>query len=262
MRWAGFSTDVATLPDADNTLIIYIVGDNGASAEGGFDGTLNENAFFNAHLMKYDEMLNRIDEIGTERHFNHFPAGWAHAMDTPFQWTKQVASHLGGTRNPMIVKWPARFDHGGEVRTQFSHVIDVAPTILAAAGVEEPRSVNGTAQTPIQGRSFLDVLDNADAPEFRTSQYFEIFAIAGSTRMAGGPPRSPSNRGRPSAARSTRWQQSGNSTISTRISARRTIWRTSTPRSLPNLLHSGGPKPPPTRRFPSTGVERNVSAPN
>ncbi len=170
---------VAKLPDADNTMIIYIVGDNGASAEGGFDGTLNENAFFNAYLMKYPEMLDRIDEIGTEKHFNHFPAAWAHAMDTPFQWTKQVASHLGGTRNPMIVKWPAKFHHGGEKRTQFSHVIDVAPTILAAAGIEEPRSVNGTAQTPIQGRSFLAVLDDAKASEFRTSQYFEIFANRG-----------------------------------------------------------------------------------
>lgn len=170
---------VATLPDADNTLIIYIIGDNGASAEGGFDGTLNENAFFNAYLMKTAEMLSRIDEIGTEMHFNHFPAGWAHAMDTPFPWTKQVASHLGGTRNPMIVKWPALFRHGGETRTQFTHVIDVAPTILAAAGIEEPRTVNGTAQTPIQGRSFLNVLSDAKAPEFRTSQYFEIFVNRG-----------------------------------------------------------------------------------
>lgn len=170
---------VAKLPDANNTMIIYIVGDNGSSPEGGFDGTLNENAFFNAYLMKTNEMLDRIDEIGTEKHFNHFPAAWAHAMNTPFQWTKQVASHLGGTRNPMIIKWPAKINHGGEIRTQFSHLIDVAPTILAAAGVEEPRSVNGTAQTPMQGRSFLPVLADAKAPEFHTSQYFEIFANRG-----------------------------------------------------------------------------------
>lgn len=170
---------VKTMPDADNTLIIYIVGDNGASAEGGFDGTLNENAFFNAYLMNYREILGRIDEIGTEMHFNHFPAGWAHAMNTPFKWTKQVASHLGGTRNPMIVKWPARLRQGGQIRSQFTHLIDVAPTILAAAGVEEPRSVNGTEQTPIQGRSFLNVLSDAKAPEFRTSQYFEIFVNRG-----------------------------------------------------------------------------------
>ncbi|MFO1098682.1 MAG: arylsulfatase [Xanthobacteraceae bacterium] len=170
---------VASLPDADNTLIFYIVGDNGASAEGGFDGTLNENAFFNAYLMTADQMLTRIDEIGTELHFNHFPAGWAWAMDTPFQWTKQVASHLGGTRNPMIVKWPARYKTGGEVRSQFIHVIDIAPTILDAAGIAEPRSVNGTAQTPIQGKSFLSTLSDPKAKEVRTSQYFEMFANRG-----------------------------------------------------------------------------------
>lgn len=170
---------VATLPDVDNTLILYIVGDNGASAEGGFDGTLNENAFFNAHEMTMDEMMSRFDEIGTGLHFNHFPAGWAWAMDTPFQWTKQVASHLGGVRNPMIVKWPARYDKGGEVRTQFLHVIDIAPTILAAAGIPEPRSVNGTKQVPIQGRDFLSTLTDAEADEVRTSQYFEMVSNRG-----------------------------------------------------------------------------------
>lgn len=143
---------VETLPDADNTLVIYIVGDNGSSAEGGFDGTLNEMAFFNAYQFKYEEMLPHIDELGTEKHFNHFPAGWAWAMDTPFQWTKQVASHLGGTRNPMIVKWPARVKRGKAVRSQFTPVIDVAPTILEAAGIEEPISVNGTAQKPSRAR--------------------------------------------------------------------------------------------------------------
>lgn len=167
---------VDVLPDADNTLVIYIVGDNGASAEGGFDGTLNENAFFNAYLMTPKDMLDRIDEIGTELHFNHFPAGWAWAMNTPFQWTKQVASHLGGVRNPMIVRWPAHYGKGGEKRTQFLHVIDVAPTILDAAGIPEPRSVNGTAQTPMQGKSFLPTLSDPNSPEIRTSQYFEMFA--------------------------------------------------------------------------------------
>ncbi|AQQ04456.1 arylsulfatase [Roseibium algicola] len=170
---------VATLPDAENTMIIYIVGDNGASAEGGFDGTLNENAFFNAYLMTTDDMLSRMDEIGTELHFNHFPAGWAWAVDAPFQWTKQVASHLGGVRNPMIVKWPARFSRQGETRTQFLHVIDIAPTILEAASIPEPRSVNGTTQTPIQGKSFLSTLDDAGAEEVRTSQYFEMFVNRG-----------------------------------------------------------------------------------
>lgn len=167
---------VASLPSADNTMIIYIIGDNGASAEGGLDGTLNENAFFNNYQMTYQQMLAHIDEIGTEKHFNHFPAEWAWAMDTPFQWTKQIASHLGGTRNPMLVRWPARYNRGGELRTQFVHVIDVAPTILEAAGIPEPRSVNGTPQTPIQGRSFLGTLTDIKAPEIRTSQYFEMFS--------------------------------------------------------------------------------------
>lgn len=170
---------VANLPDTDNTLILNIIGDNGASAEGGFDGSLNENAFFNACLMTTDAMLARMDEIGTEMHFDHFPAGWAWGMDTPFQWTKQVASHLGGVRNPMIVKWPARYDRGGDTRTQFVHVIDVAPTILDAAGIAEPRSVGGTAQTPVQGKSFLATLSDPEAPEIRTSQYFEMFANRG-----------------------------------------------------------------------------------
>lgn len=170
---------VKTLPDADNTMVIYIIGDNGASSEGGIPGTLNENAFFNGVQMQTEDMMPYIDEIGTGKHFNHFPAPWAHAMDTPFQWVKQVASHLGGTRNAMIVSWPGQYDNGGEVRTQFTHVIDVAATILEASGIEEPRSVNGIAQKPIEGRSFLSVLEDANAEEFRTSQYFEMFVNRG-----------------------------------------------------------------------------------
>ncbi|MFG0287086.1 MAG: sulfatase-like hydrolase/transferase [Rhodopirellula sp. JB044] len=170
---------VKTLPDADNTLVVYIIGDNGSSSEGGIPGTLNENAFFNGVQMQTEDMMPFIDEIGTSKHFNHFPAPWAHAMDTPFQWVKQVASHLGGTRNAMIVSWPKKFDQGGEVRTQFTHVIDVAATILDAVGIEEPRSVNGTPQKPIEGRSFLSVLEDADAEEIRTSQYFEMFVNRG-----------------------------------------------------------------------------------
>lgn len=170
---------VKTLPDADNTMVIYIVGDNGASSEGGIPGTLNENAFFNGVQMQVEDMMPHIDEIGTEKHFNHFPAAWAHAVDTPFQWVKQVASHLGGTRNVMVVSWPGKYDDGGEVRSQFTHVIDVAATILDAAGIEEPRSVNGTAQKPIEGRSFLSILEDANAEEIRTSQYFEMFVNRG-----------------------------------------------------------------------------------
>ncbi len=170
---------IRTLADAENTMIIYIIGDNGASSEGGIPGTLNENAFFNGVQMQTEDMMPFIDEIGTSKHFNHFPAAWAHAMDTPFQWVKQVASHLGGTRNAMLVSWPAKYASSGEVRTQFTHVVDVAATILEAAGIEEPRSVNGTAQRPIEGRSFLSVLEDADADEIRTSQYFEMFVNRG-----------------------------------------------------------------------------------
>jgi len=166
-------------PDADNTMIIYIVGDNGASAEGGFDGTLNEMAFFNAYQFKWQDIMPHIDELGTEKHFNHFPAGWAWAMDTPFQWTKQVASHLGGTRNPMIVKWPKKIKEHHTVHSQFTHVIDVAPTILEAAGITEPQSVDGIAQTPMEGKSFLASLLDKDAKETHTSQYFEIFSNRG-----------------------------------------------------------------------------------
>ena len=165
---------VATLPDADNTMIIYIVGDNGSSAEGGLDGTINENALFNAYQFRYQDMLPLIDELGTAKHFNHFPAEWAWAMDAPFQWTKQVASHLGGVRNPMIITWPAKIKEHHAVRSQFTHVIDVAPTILDAAGIEQPSSVNGTTQTPIEGRSFLKSLTDKDAEETQTCQYFEM----------------------------------------------------------------------------------------
>ena len=120
---------VKQLPDADNTLIIYIVGDNGASAEGGLEGSLNENLFFNGFPEKWQDNLKAIDELGGPKHFNHFPSAWAHAMNTPFQWTKQVASHFGGTRNPMIISWPARIKDKGGLRDQFLHVIDIVPTI-------------------------------------------------------------------------------------------------------------------------------------
>jgi len=170
---------VHTLPDADNTLIIYVVGDNGSSAEGGIEGCMNETAIFNGHSATYDEILPYINELGTEKHFNHFTAEWAWAMNTPFQWTKQVASHLGGVRNPLIISWPAKLKAKHEIRTQFTHVNDIAPTILAAVGIEEPTMVNGVAQKPMEGRSFLASLNDANAPESHTMQYFEMFANRG-----------------------------------------------------------------------------------
>ena len=122
------------LPDADNTLIIYIAGDNGASAEGGIEGSLCENMFFNGFPEKWQDNIKAIDELGGPKHFNHFPSAWAHAMNTPFQWTKQVASHFGGTRNGMVLHWPQGIKAKGEIRSQFHHVIDIVPTILDCCG--------------------------------------------------------------------------------------------------------------------------------
>jgi arylsulfatase len=170
---------VAALPDADNTLIIYIIGDNGSSAEGGLDGETNENAAFNGVLETWQNNLKYIDELGGPKHYNHFPAGWAWAMDTPLQWTKQVASHFGGTRNPLIISWPAKIPDKGGVRSQFHHVIDVMPTILEAAGIQAPDVLNGVPQKPIEGISMLYTFDDAKAPDRRKMQIFELVANRG-----------------------------------------------------------------------------------
>ncbi|MFQ5427021.1 MAG: arylsulfatase, partial [Gaiellales bacterium] len=137
----------------DDTIVIYIAGDNGASAEGGLDGTFNETKALNGVPETVEDILPRLDEIGSPTAFNHYPVGWAHAMDCPYQWTKQVASHFGGTRNGMVLSWPNGVAARGEIRQQFHHVIDVAPTLLEAAGLPEPYLVNGIAQKPIEGVS-------------------------------------------------------------------------------------------------------------
>jgi len=170
---------VRALPDADNTLIFYQVGDNGASAEGGLVGLLNENSFFNGVPETLADNLKHIDEIGGPKHFNHFPAGWAWAMNTPFQWTKQIASHLGGVRNPLAVSWPARITDQGGVRSQFHHVIDIAPTIYEAVGVPFPDTLNGVAQKPLDGVSMAYSFGDAAAPGRRRSQYFEMLVNRG-----------------------------------------------------------------------------------
>ncbi|RJG05728.1 arylsulfatase [Noviherbaspirillum cavernae] len=162
------------LPDADNTLIIYIAGDNGASAEGGLEGSLCENMFFNGFLEKWEDNIKAIDELGGPKHFNHFPSAWAHAMNTPFQWTKQVASHFGGTRNPMIISWPARIKDKGGVRTQFLHTIDIVPTLYELCGITAPTELNGVQQKPIEGVSFSSTFDEAKADSKRKTQYFEL----------------------------------------------------------------------------------------
>ena len=139
--------------ELDNTLVIYIQGDNGASSEGGMQGLLNETTILNAIPEDMKEVIRRMDELGSPTTYNHYPVGWAHAMDTPFQWTKQIASHFGGTRNGMVMSWPARIKDKGGLRTQFSSVIDIAPTILEATGMTAPTSINGVAQKPIEGTS-------------------------------------------------------------------------------------------------------------
>jgi arylsulfatase len=160
----------------DDTLIYYMVGDNGASAEGTLNGTFNELLPLNgASAAETPEfMAARVDEFGTPTAYNHYSVGWAHAMDTPYQWTKQVASHWGGTRNGTIVHWPGGIKAKGEIRTQFSHVIDVAATVLDVAGVPAPTFVHGVQQMPLHGKSMAPSFDESDAPEHRETQYFEI----------------------------------------------------------------------------------------
>ena len=165
----------------ENTLIYYIIGDNGASAEGTINGAFNEMANFNgmAALETPEFMMSKIDELGSPSSYNHFAVGWAWAMDTPFQWTKQVASHWGGTRNGTIVHWPNGIDERGGLRTQFTHCIDVAPTILEAAGLPEPTMVNGVQQSPMEGTSMLYTFRDPDAAERHELQYFEMFGNRG-----------------------------------------------------------------------------------
>jgi arylsulfatase A-like enzyme len=165
----------------EDTLVLYILGDNGASAEGTLQGSFNEMLYMNgaAHLETAASMAARIDDFGTPEAYNHFAVGWAHATGTPYQWTKQVASHWGGTRNGAIVHWPGGFRAHGEVRTQFSHVIDVAPTVLAAAGIPEPSHVHGVAQRPMEGVSMAYAFDDAGAAERHETQYFEMVGNRG-----------------------------------------------------------------------------------
>jgi arylsulfatase len=165
---------VAELGELDNTLVIYIQGDNGASAEGGPNGLLNEMTFFNNIPEDFAEVLRRMDELGGPYTFNHYPIGWAHAMDTPFQWTKQIASHFGGTRNGLVISWPARIQDKGGIRTQFHHVIDLYPTILEAAGVQSPSEMNGVEQSPVEGVSMAYTYADAKAASQRQTQYFEM----------------------------------------------------------------------------------------
>jgi arylsulfatase A-like enzyme len=163
----------------DNTLFIYIVGDNGASAEGGPEGTYNEMMALNGIVQDVKNNLPHLEDWGGPSTFPHYAIGWAWAGDTPFQWTKQVASHYGGTTNGLVIHWPKRIKAKGEIRSQFTHITDIAPTVLEAASLPFPKSVNGTAQRPFDGTSMVYTFDNADAKETHTTQYFEMFGNRG-----------------------------------------------------------------------------------
>jgi arylsulfatase A-like enzyme len=165
----------------DDTLVYYIIGDNGASAEGTPNGCFNELVILNGAfgLETVEFMTSRIDDFGTPQAYNHYAVGWAHAMDAPYQWTKQIASHWGGTRNGTIVHWPAGIRAKGEVRQQFHHVIDIAATVLDATGLPEPQTVHGVEQMPLHGVSMTYSFDDAGAAERRTTQYFEMFCNRG-----------------------------------------------------------------------------------
>jgi arylsulfatase A-like enzyme len=163
----------------DNTIIVFIAGDNGASAEGQMTGMYNEYTFFNGVPETVPDMLKHYDEWGSESTYPHFAAGWAVAMDTPFSYTKQVASDFGGTRNGMIINWPAGIKTKGEIRSQFGHVIDIAPTIYEATKIPAPKMVNGIEQDPIEGTSLLYTFNDAKAAEKHKVQYFEMFGNRG-----------------------------------------------------------------------------------
>ena len=175
---------VDTLSDLgvlDDTLIYYIIGDNGASAEGTINGCFNEMTTLNGMpgIETPEFLLSKIDDFGTPKAYNHYAVGWAHALCAPYQWTKQVASHWGGTRNGMIVHWPKGVKGKGEIRSQFHHVIDVAKTILDVAGLPEPTFVNGISQAPLEGVSMAPTFSDAKAPETHTVQYFEMMGNRG-----------------------------------------------------------------------------------
>jgi arylsulfatase len=171
---------IEEMGELDNTLIVFIQGDNGASGEGTLQGLSNEvGVAANGVPENLDYLLSIIDELGGPNTYNHYPVGWAHAMDTPFQWTKQVASHFGGTRNGLVVSWPARIKQKGAVRQQFHHVIDVAPTILEAIGLTFPSELNGVKQMPIEGVSMVYSVNAATAPSTRKTQYFEMLGNRG-----------------------------------------------------------------------------------
>ncbi|MBO2656070.1 arylsulfatase [Shewanella algae] len=164
---------IKSMPDADNTMIMYIAGDNGGSAEGTPTGTTNNMMTQNGVSDTVESQLKYIDELGNEKHENHYPVGWAWAGSTPFQWMKRVPSHFGGTRNGLIVSWPAKVKNIGTIQSQFHHVVDITPTLLEAANLPAPKMVNGVEQKEMAGTSMMYSFDNPTAKSHHTVQYFE-----------------------------------------------------------------------------------------
>ena len=172
--------EIERMGQSDNTLVMFVEGDNGASPEGGNEGSLNEiGAMAGGVEESIGWKLEMLDELGGPNTHGHFPIGWAWALDTPFQWMKTFASHLGGTRNGMVLSWPARVKDQGALRTQFHHVVDVMPTILEAAGIPLPEEVNGITQQRVDGVSMVYSFDDAKAAEHRHTQYFEMLGSLG-----------------------------------------------------------------------------------
>jgi arylsulfatase A-like enzyme len=243
------------LPGSDNTLIIYIAGDNGASAEGGLEGSLCENMFFNGFPEKWQDNIKAIDELGGPKHFNHFPSAWAHAMNTPFQWTKQVASHFGGTRNPMIISWPTRIRDKGGLRPQFLHTIDIVPTLYELCGITAPTELNGIQQKPIEGVASLPPCMTRTQKAGAKHNISSWPAIAVCITKDGWPHLHPSCLGSQLAVIGIPTKRPGNCTSSTRISRRPTTWHKNIPRNYESSRICGG-----SRRRGMT-FSRSIGAP-
>jgi arylsulfatase A-like enzyme len=223
----------------DDTLVYLIIGDNGASAEGSLQGTLNEISIAEAPGLEAPEYLaDNIDKFGTPEGYNHYAVGWAHAMCTPYQWTKQVASHWGGTRNATVVQWRNGIKAKGQVRTQFHHVIDVAPTILEAAGLPEPTAVDGITQEPMHGVSMTYSFDDKGAAERHETQYFEMFCNRGIYHKGWSAVTKHRTPGRSTARESPSRRTCGSSTTAPRTGPRRTTSRKSSRRSSPSCSGS------------------------
>ena len=245
----------------EDTLVYYIIGDNGASAEGTINGSFNETFLNGATAPETpDYLAARVDELGTPTAYNHYAAGWAHAMDTPYQWTKQVASHWGGTRNGTIVHWSNGFRERGEIRSQFHHVIDVAPTVLEAAGLPEPSEVNGATGADRGREHALTPSTRPTRPTGGRRSTSRCSATAASTTKVG--PRSPATPHPGSWSRSPHSPMtSGSSTTRTQTGARRTTWRPSCPRSWPSYSSSGSQRRGSTTCSRSTTAASSASTP-